>query len=336
MAGHSFGPGVALPCTCPTCLSLLRLGETLLSPDRSAIFKEEWLQRLRNFVSDLQDCAAVDKKGPEVSSASPAPPGEAGTEDCEIRGKSIPSGIEPPVVEGGKEEEKVEESCRKAEESPEVKYKEKKKVKDKDRDREPKRSKEKRESAKEKKDKKKKKSKPEEPLRSITPLLSREYSPGTRESRRKEEVEPTGPSSSSRVPIPVERKPSKSLSPIPRKSSRSRREKRSRSPTPLSRREKRSSSPPPLSRPSLPRASQPISPKSRLGTPPQFSHHKRDYREEYTRDSAWDREDYAFFDQHGNWLYGKNRGWKKALRLQEIRRAGGLEAWHASKGSSRR
>ena len=309
MAGHSFSPGVALPCTCPTCLSLLRLGETLLSPDRSAIFKEEWLQRLRNFVSDLQDSAAVDNKGPGATSAFPAPPGEAELEDCEIRGKSIPLGVEPPVVEGGKEEEKAEESCRKAEESPKVKRKEKKKDKDKDRDRKSRRSKDRKESAKEKKDKKKK-NRQEEPLRSVTPLLPRESSPGTRESSKKEEIEPTGPSSSSRASIPVKREPSTSLSPIPRRT-------RSRS-----RRAGLPSPPAPPRRPSLPRASLQTHPKSRPSTPPQSPPRRREYGGEDTKERARDREDHGFFDQYGKWLYGKNRGWKKALRLQEIRRAG--------------
>ena len=95
MTSHSFGQGGAERCPCPLCLALGRIGESILSPERSGAFRAFWLQRVRVFSAEVLDAAALDLGVPSAPAAAPparelAPSGAATAEGSETR---APEGV---------------------------------------------------------------------------------------------------------------------------------------------------------------------------------------------------------------------------------------------------
>ena len=76
MAPHSFSTlGEGRLCSCVVCLSLIRLGRTLTSSDVSSRFKQIWTEKLQLLAIEAQDASVLDFTGSSPPQGDPAAPG---------------------------------------------------------------------------------------------------------------------------------------------------------------------------------------------------------------------------------------------------------------------
>ena len=81
MSGHSFSRGDTPTCSCPICLSLRRLGQILTDPSHSVSFVNEGLLELQLLVIRTQDKGELDllnQREGEGGAAPPVPPTNRG------------------------------------------------------------------------------------------------------------------------------------------------------------------------------------------------------------------------------------------------------------------
>ena len=314
MASHSLGRGGAELCKCPLCLSLGRIGQVILNSERTQRFRSEWLQRVRLFEIELLDAAAVDLE--QAASPLAAPPAR---EETPKESRKVPEVESTPLRERKGKDRSAHQERRARSEDSRGKKKEKDSHK-KDRKSEPHHQKSRKE--------KKKDHKSDEPERllSKTPLRSprkekkrkeRSQSPvgeKTKRSRRRE-GESEAASGSRFVPVKKELTPSPSRSPAGRgQRARASGSLKSSSTSPVP--------PPPEATP------------KRVPAPPSYpppgDHRFREEgpnRESYVPSGKWvqRRDGHYYLEKE------KNKGVKKKDRQREIRTAGGLAEWHATK-----
>ena len=313
-AGHSFGVGGVPGCYCPLCLALGRVGRTILDRERSAGFRTHWLDRVRVFASEVQDAAAQDQTSLQPAPVLPAPPGGAATFTPVERESQVNNLVRdtPKEPEGlstdPKPEREEKPSPRKAEE----------RRKDRERSKERRSKKEKkraRSSSTPRPSGSRRKRSRGEKESSISPAKERK-----KREKRSPESSPARPKASAKKFSPAKEEPESEVS-------GSRKEEKKKEEAAGEKKE--AAALPPIVRRGPPGVEVKKKPK-----PPEYP--PRGYRApERERDSHRDRGNAGWYRHNNNWYprSEKNRGVKKKERLREIRDAGGLEQWHATKSS---
>ena len=372
MAGHSLGVGGSPQlCVCPVCLSLARLGSTLLSSQQSEGFRDFWLGRLRLFTAEVQDSAQLDQGVPVQPTSPLAPPGGTGTLAPAAGVPPGPAKPEEPEEEKGVEPPKTAEPQVLPEASKEKKRK-RSKERRRDKDRRRSRSRKRRDrdrlltltpvrterKSPGKKEEPQEKGKVRKTKGSTTPERGgkeeetgeRPPSPRTRSQSKKTKLTSVSPKrgeAEQKTPIAREcpeeasgskEAPERSRSPrrkdrdLEKKPSGNRLPPVKAEPTPSPDRETRGKEKKrrdPEEREPLERKPRGLAPKSAAKTPPRSS-------ENPYKGSGWNYQKEGrgswFYHQRWGWQYSESKGKKKRERQEKIHEAGGLEAWHASKG----
>ena len=311
MAGHSFGVGGLPACYCPLCLSLGRIGTTILDKARSPEFRSFWLDKVRLFTVQVQDAAAVDTPlaAPPAGGIGATP---KATEGEEAKEKTPERGVrhreetkEPEPATEEEDQKKEKKSKAKKEEKPGRERQRRRRA-----DQSPVLDKSPSPSSKGKEKKSR-----DTPTEREEKRRKREDTPIEREGKSPKHSNSGGQSSGSRPAIAVKTEPSSSVEKKRRKKER-RGEERS-----LPRSSKKRSPSPEEDYPELGAKSKPRPPSY---PPPRHQggrHHSWRARDEPAK--KWSIKEY--------YSWSDSKGKKKRERREEINQAGGLEAWHASK-----
>ena len=108
---HAFRSVEGEVCTCPMCLTLVRIGQTATDPASSAFFRDRALTELRVFQGRLLDFAGLDKAAQHQPRSAGAPP--------LVEAKAGPgTALSSPLVEGETKEEQSGSPVKKEEAEP--------------------------------------------------------------------------------------------------------------------------------------------------------------------------------------------------------------------------